>query len=334
MSALPLHTITRRHTLMLGLMATAAGVAGGPAAAEETYPSHYVHLILPFAPGGGTDALARILGKKMGDDLGQNIVVDNRPGAAGNLATSLVAKAPADGYTLLMGFASTLTVNPTLYPDMTVDILKDLTSISLLAESAYVLVVNPKLPVHSIKELIKYAKAHPGTLNYASAGVGTPLHLSGALLAARTGIDIVHIPYKGGGPAVLAVLSGDVHFYFGSIASTMPHIKAGKLRPLAVTSLKRSTLLPDLPTLDEAGLPGFNVTTWYGMLGPAGLSEEVVSVLQKEVRQALTDATVQKALQRDGMVAIPGTSAEMAERIKAETASWKKVIQAAYITAQ
>jgi tripartite-type tricarboxylate transporter receptor subunit TctC len=329
-SALP--TVTRRRTLLLALLATASAAAG--AAAADAYPSRYIHLILPFAPGGGTDALARVLGKKMGDDLGQNIVVDNRPGAAGNLATQIVAKSPADGYTLLVGFATTLTVNPTLYPDSTIDILRDLTPISLLAESAYVLVVNPSLPVHSVKELIDYAKANPGTLNYASAGVGTPLHLSGALLASRTGINIVHIPYKGGGPAVLAVLSGDAHFYFGSIASTLPHIRAGKLRAIAVTSLKRSTLLPDLPTLDQSGLPGFNVTTWYGLLGPAGLPDNVVSVLQKELAKALTDAEVQKALQHDGMTAIPSTSAEMAERIKSETATWKKVIEDAHITAQ
>jgi tripartite-type tricarboxylate transporter receptor subunit TctC len=333
MSDLPFETITRRRAMKLGLMASACAIAGR-AAAADAYPSRNIHLILPFAPGGGTDTLSRILGKKMTDDFGQAIVIENRPGAAGNLATTIVAKAPNDGYTLLMGFATALTVNPSLYPDMSVEILKDLTPISLLAEAAYVLVVNPKLPVHSIKELIDYAKAHPGTLNYASAGVGTPLHLAGALLAARTGIDIVHIPYKGGGPAVLAVLSGDAHFYFGSIASTLPHIKAGKLLPLAVTGLKRSALVPDVPTLDQSGLPGFNVTTWYGLLAPAGVPEDVISTLQKELSKALEDQEVRKAMDREGLTAIPSTSAEMAEKIETETATWKKVIEDAHIKVQ
>jgi tripartite-type tricarboxylate transporter receptor subunit TctC len=328
----PFDTITRRRALALGLMASA--YATGAASAADAYPTRYIHLILPFPPGGGTDAVSRILGKKMTDDFGQNIVIDNRPGAAGNLATAIVAKAANDGYTLLVGFNGTLTVNPSLYPDATVDIMRDLKPISLLAEGGYVLVVNPKLPVHSIKELIDYAKAHPGTLNYASAGVGSPLHMAGALFAARTGIDVVHIPYKGGGPAVLAVLAGDAHYYFGSIASTLPNIQGGLLRPLAVASLKRSPQLPDMPTLDESGLPGFNVTSWYGLLGPAGIPDNVISTLQKELVKALADPDVVKALDREGLAAIPSTSAEMAERIRSETAGWKKVIQDAHITAQ
>jgi tripartite-type tricarboxylate transporter receptor subunit TctC len=328
----PFDTITRRQAVALGLMASAYST--GAASAADAYPSRYIHLILPFPPGGGTDAVSRILGKKMTDDLGQNIVIDNRPGAAGNLATAMVAKAANDGYTLLIGFNGTLTVNPSLYPDATVDIARDLTPISLLAEGGYVLVVNPKLPVHSIKELIDYAKAHPGTLNYASAGVGSPLHMAGALFAARTGIDVVHIPYKGGGPAVLAVLAGDAHYYFGSIASTLPNIQAGLLRPLAVASLKRSPLLPDMPALDESGLSGFNVTSWYGLLGPAGLPNNVIIALQNELKKALADPDVIKTLDREGLNAIPSTSAEMAERIKTETAGWKKVIQDANIKAQ
>jgi tripartite-type tricarboxylate transporter receptor subunit TctC len=319
--------------LTLALTASACAI-GGIAFAADKYPTRYVHLILPFPPGGGTDAVSRILGKKMTEDLGQSIVIDNRPGAAGNLATAIVAKSANDGYTLLMGFNGTLTVNPSLYPDATVDIQRDLMPVSLLAEGGYVLVTNPKLPVNSVKELIDYAKAHPGTLNYASAGVGSPLHMAGALFATRTGIKAVHIPYKGGGPAVLAVLAGDAHYYFGSIASTLQHIQAGTLRPLAVASLKRSPLLPDMPTLDESGLPGFNVTSWYGLLAPAGLPDNIVSTLQKELTKALADPEVVKALDREGLNAIPSTSAAMAERIKSETAMWKKVIEDTNIKAQ
>jgi tripartite-type tricarboxylate transporter receptor subunit TctC len=333
MTAERLETMTRRRILALGAT-VAACAASGHAWAADNYPSRYIHLILPFPPGGGTDAVSRILGKKMTEDLGQSIVIDNRPGAAGNLATATVAKSPNDGYTLLVGFNGTLTVNPSLYPDATVDIQRDLTPISLMAEGGYVLVTNPKLPVKSVKELIDYAKAHHGTLNYASAGVGSPLHMAGALFAGRTGINVVHVPYRGGGPAVLAVLAGDAHYYFGSIASTLPHIEAGKLRPLAVASLKRSPLLPDMPTLDESGLPGFNVTSWYGLLGPAGLPDNIVSVLQKELTKALVDPEVVKALDREGLSAIPSTSAAMAERIKTETAMWKKVIQDAHIKAE
>lgn len=212
--------------------------------------------------------------------------------------------------------------------------MRDLKPISLLAEGGYVLVTNPSLPVHSVKELIDYAKAHPGTLNYASAGVGSPLHMAGALFASRTGIDVVHVPYKGGGPAVLAVLAGDAHYYFGSIASTLPHIRDSKLRPLAVASLTRSPLLPDIPTLDEIGLPGFNVTSWYGLLAPAGVPDNVASTLQKELVKALADPDVAKALDREGLTAIPSTSEEMADRIRSETAGWKKVIEDAHITAQ
>jgi tripartite-type tricarboxylate transporter receptor subunit TctC len=326
-------TITRRRALALGLSASVYAV-GSTAFAADNYPTRYIHLILPFPPGGGTDAVSRILGKKMTDDLGQSIVIDNRPGAAGNLATAIVARSPNDGYTLLVGFNGTLTVNPSLYPDATVDIQRDLTPISLLAEGGYVLVTNPKLPVRSVKELIDYAKVHPGTLNYASAGVGSPLHMAGALFAQRTGVKVVHIPYKGGGPAVLAVLAGDAQYYFGSIASTLPHIQSGNLRTLAVASLKRSPLLPDMPTLDESGLPGFNVTSWYGLLGPAGLPDNIVSTLQKELTKALADPEVVKALDREGLNAIPSTSAVMAERIKTETAVWKKVIEDARIKAQ
>src|SRR5258706_8287454 len=182
MNASNFEPITRRHALVLGLMASAVVVSGGSAAAAA-YPSNFIRLILPFPPGGGTDTLSRILGKRMSNDFGQSVIVDNRPGAAGNIATSLVAKAPNDGYTLLLGFSSAITVNPSLYPDLSVNILKDLAPISLMAEAQYVLVINPKLSIHSVKELIDYAKAHPGTLNYSSSGVGGPLHLSGALFA-------------------------------------------------------------------------------------------------------------------------------------------------------
>jgi tripartite-type tricarboxylate transporter receptor subunit TctC len=334
MNASTFGTMTRRRALMLGLLAPAALGAGSRSAVADNYPAKFIRLILPFPPGGGTDTLSRIIGKKMTEDLGQAVVIDNRPGAAGNIATMLAAKAPNDGYTLLMGFSTALTVNPSLYPDLSVDILKDFTPVSLIAEAEYVLVVNPSIPAHSVKELIDYAKAHPGKLNYSSSSIGGPLHLASALLAARSGIDIVHLPFKGGAPAVLALLNGEAQMAFGSVAATLPNIKAGTLRPLAVSGLKRSPLLPDVPTLNESGLSGFDVSTWYGFLAPAGVPQSVVSKLQDELAKVLAAPDVQQSMEREGLAAITSTSDQFASRIKSDSATWAKVIKDANIKLQ
>jgi tripartite-type tricarboxylate transporter receptor subunit TctC len=317
--------ISRRTALglLMALGASPAFAAGG----ADDYPDQYIRLILPFPPGGGTDTLSRIIGAQLKNDLGQAIIVDNRPGAAGNIATLLAAKAPHDGYTLLMGFNTALVVNPAIYPDLSVNIETAFEPISLIAEAEYVLVVNPSLPIHSVKDLADYAKTNPGKLNYSSSGIGGPLHLAGALFAAEENIDIVHLPFKGGSPAVLAVLNGEAQMNFGSIASTVPNIKAGKLRPLAVSGMKRSTALPDLPTLDESGLPGFNVTSWYGVLAPAGTPKPIISKLHDNLVKTLSAPDVKKSMEREGLAPIGSTPEELAQRIKDDTASWAELIK-------
>jgi tripartite-type tricarboxylate transporter receptor subunit TctC len=324
-------TITRRRAMAVGLTVV---LGGRSATAADDYPNRFIRLILPFPPGGGTDTLSRILGQKLGASLGQNVVIDNRPGAAGNIATMLAAKAPPDGYTLLMGFSTALVVNPSLYPDLSVNIERDFLPVSLLADAEYILVVNPALPVRSVQELIDYARTNPGKLNYSSSGIGGPLHLAGAVFAVETGTNIVHLPFKGGAPAVLAVLSGEAQMVFGSVAATLPNIKAGTMRPLAVTGLKRSPVLPGLPTLDESGLKGFDVTTWYGVMAPKRTPQPIIAKLHNELVAALNDADVRKDMEREGLTAIGSTPEELAERIKVQTAFWAPVIKKAGIKAE
>lgn len=304
-----------------------AGLSVNVASAADAYPSKFIRLILPFPPGGGTDTLSRILGKKMGDAMGQSIVVDNRPGAAGNIATILAAHAPHDGYTLLMGFSTALAVNPSLYPDLTVKVQRDFIPISLIADAEYVLVVSPSLHIDTVKQLIDYAKAHPGKLNYSSSGVGGPLHLAGALFASRAGIQLVHVPANGGAPSILDVLNGQSQMAFGSVASTLPFIKAGKLKALAISGLKRSSVLPDLPTVAESGLPGFNVVTWYGLLAPTGTPQPVINTLHDQLVKALADPEVQKSMESEGLTPESSTPQAFADRIKTDTEFWSKLVQ-------
>jgi tripartite-type tricarboxylate transporter receptor subunit TctC len=327
MNALPLARIAQRLMLALVLLASAL-LAGTPATAADTYPDKYIRWILPFPPGGGTDTLSRIMAAKLRNTLGQTIIIDNRPGAAGNIATMLAAKAPNDGYTMLMGFSTALVVNPAIYPDLKVNIEHDFAPITLIADAEYVLVVNPSLKINSVKELIAYGKAHPGQLNYSSSGVGGPLHLAGALFADRTGLKLVHVPANGGAPSILSVLNGQTQMAFGSVASTLPFIKAGKLKALAVSGLKRSTVLPDLPTLDQSGLPGFNVVSWYGLLAPSGTPHLVITRIHDEVIKLLGDPDVRQSMEREGLTPVGSTPEVFAARLKAETQEWAKITKA------
>ncbi len=261
-----------------------------PAAAQTTYPDKPIRLVLPFPPGGGTDGIARVVGDALGKRLGQQILIDNRPGAGGNIASDLVAKAAPNGYTLLMGFSTALTVNPGLYPNLSFNVQKDFVPITELADGQYVLVVHPDVPVKSVAELIAYAKANPGKLNFASGGTGSPLHLAGELFKATAGVNLTHLAYKGGGPAATAVLGNEAQVLFGSVASTLPQIQAGKLRALATTGLERLPQLPDVPTLDESGLKGFEVTTWYGFLAPTGTPQPILTKLHDETVAVLAGA--------------------------------------------
>lgn len=312
------------------LVAAMLVASGSLRAAETAYPTKPIRLVIGFPPGGGSDALGHIMRPGLTQGLGQQIVIDNRPGATGNIAAEIVVRAAPDGHTLLMGFATTLTVNPSLYK-LPFDVKKDLVPISQLANTLYFLVLHPSVPAKSVKEFIALAKEQPGKLNYASSGVGAPLHLAAELFKQRTGIDIVHIPYKGGGPAGLAVLSGEAQVLFGSAASTLPFVKAGRLNALAVTSGKRYSLMPELPTIEESGFPGFRVTAWDSILAPAGTPQPIINRIHTELVKLLNRSDIRNAFLSVGYEVTATTGQELAAIIKADTAMFAKVIKDANI---
>ena len=299
----------------------------------QAYPARPIRLVLPFAPGGGTDALARIIGPKLGDQFGQLLVIDNRPGAAGNIAADIVAKAAPDGYTIFLG-SSMLTTNKSLFTRLPFDPVKDFAPVTHLGTGQYFLVVHPSVPAKNVTDLIALAKAKPGGLNYASPGIGVAAQLAAELLKLRAGIDMVHVAYKGGGPAATAVLAGEAQVWFGTVASSLSYVKAGRLKPLAVTSLRRSKLAPEVPTLDESGLPGFNVTTWDCFVVPAKTPVAVITRIHDETVKVLQMPDV-----RERIVSIVGyeptgtTPSQLADFLRAETAMWAKVIKEANIHA-
>jgi len=315
------------------IYAVAACVSLSAAAADDNYPTRPVRLLVPFAPGGGADALSRIITPKMHDALGQAWVVDNRGGAAGNIAAETVAKAAPDGYTALMGFNTVLTVNPSLYK-LTYSVTRDLQPVTLLATAQYILVIHPSVAATNLKDFIALAKQKPGSLNYASAGVGSPLHLAAELFKKRAGIDMAHLAYKGGGPAAVAVLAGEAQVLFASVASSIPQVKAGKLKALATTGTKRSKVVPDLPTIAESGFPGFDVSTWYALLVPARTSAAIVNKIRGAAIKAVALPDVQEAMSRQGLDVETSTPQELAARMSAETAVWAGVIKDAGIKAE
>ena len=298
-----------------------------PEARAADYPTHPVRLLIPFAAGGGADAMGRIIAPKLTDSLGQTWVVDNRGGAGGNLAAEIVAKAAPDGYTVFLGFNTVLTVNPSLYKKLPFDVNRVLAPVSMLATAQYILVLHPSVPANSVKELVALAKQKPGALNYSSGGTGTPLHLSAALFAKRAGISMVHVPYKGGSPAAAALLAGEVQLLFGSIAAAMPQVRAGKLKALATTGLKRSKVATDLPTMAESGFPGFDVSSWYALLVPAGTPVNVVKIMRDAAIKGMALPDVQEACARQGLDIETSTPQELAARIKRESAMWAGVIK-------
>lgn len=300
--------------------------------AADSYPTRPVRLLVPNPPGGGSDAVARVLAQKLSDRLGQQFVVDNRGGGGGIIANETVARAAPDGYTLLLAFIGPVAIAPAL-TRTPYDSVKDFTPVSLLAAGQYMLVLHPSVPAKSIKEFVAYAKANPNKINYASAGNGSPLHLAAELFKARAGINMTHVPYKGGGPATAAILGGEVQAVFGSLTSVIPQIKAGKLTPIGVTGSKRSQLAPEYPTIAELGYPGFEVTSWYGILLPARAPQSIVAVLNSGINEALRAPDTVKSLQRRGLDATGGTPQEFAVHIKSELAKWAKVVKDAKITA-
>ena len=294
----------------------------------QPYPNHAIRLVVPFPAGGTTDILARAAAQKLTEALGQSVVVDNRPGAGGNIGAELVAKAAPDGYTLLMGTVGTHAINPSLYAKMPYDHIKDFVPIILVAGVPNVLVVNPSLPIHSVADLIKLAKAKPGTINFASSGSGTSIHLSGELFKTMAGVDMTHVPYKGSAPALTDVMGGQVQIMFDNLPSSLALIKSGKLRAVAVTSLQRAPALPDVPTIAESGLPGFEASSWFGILAPAGTPAPIVAKINAEVNKWLQSPEAKEQLLAQGAAAAGGSPEQFVAHIRAETDKWAKVVKA------
>lgn len=311
-----------------GLLALVSALLGvlGPARAD--YPERPVTIVVGFPPGGPSDVLARVIAHKLGELLGRPFVVDNRPGAGGNVAGEFVAHAEPDGYTLLMGNNSILATNASLYARIGFDPIKDFSPISLIGSQANILVVNPNVPAHTMGELIALAKANPGKLNFASSGFGAAAHLAGELFKTMAQIDIVHVPYKGAGPALEDVISGQDQMMFATAASVVGMIKSGQVRALAVTTLKRTAILPDIPTVDELGLKGFEATTWHGLVAPDGTPKDIVATLHRAVVAALNDAEVQHSLTELGVDIVGDSPEEFSAYIQAEIPKWAAVIKA------
>jgi tripartite-type tricarboxylate transporter receptor subunit TctC len=296
--------------------------------ARADYPTRPVTLIVAFTPGGPSDVLARIVGKKLEQLLGQPFVIENRPGAGGNIAAEVVARAAPDGYTLLMGNNSILATNASLYKRVGYDAEKDFTPISLIGSQANILVVNPALPAKSMAELIALAKAQPGKLNFASSGHGAAAHLAGELFKAAAHIDIQHVAYRGAAPALQDLIAGHVQMMFATAASVVGHVRDGLLRPLAVTTLKRTAVLPEIPTVAELGIAGFDATTWHGLVAPAGTPPEVIAALHRATVAALADPAVRKALDDLGVDIAGSSPADFAAYIKTEIPKWRAVVVA------
>ena len=296
--------------------------------AQAAYPIKPIRLIVPFAPGGSNDIMARITGQKFSESFGQQVIIDNRGGASGIIGTDLAAKAAPDGYTLLM-MSLTLAVNPSLYKKLPYDTEKDLMPVSLVASAPLILVVHPSLPVKSLKEFIAHAKANPGKFNFGSGGPGTTPHLAGEMLKSMAGLQMTHVPYKGGGPALADLIGGQLQLMLENIPSTLPHVKSGKLRVLALSGLKRSALVPEVPTLDEAGLKGYEIVGWNGLFLPAGTPNAIVSRLHAETVKALALPDIKERLAGMGAEGVGNTPAQFSAFVKAEIKKWAQVVRAA-----
>ena len=313
--------------LLAAALIAGLGMAAAPASAQD-YPNRPITLIVPFPPGGSTTIVARIIADKMSEALGQSLVVDNRGGAGGTIGTRAVAKSPPDGYTILLGYTGTLAIGPSLYGNAGYDPRKDFEPIGRIGTAPNTLVVHPSLPVQSVAELIAYSKANPGKVNYGSAGIGTVSHVCGEYFATVAGVKITHVPYKGTGPAIIDLLGGHIPMAFAPVPATHENAKSGKLRMLAVTSAVRSTLLPDIPTIAETALPGFEAVLRYGLVAPPGTPRAIVEKLNGALNAALTSDDVRKRLAIEGAEPLPSTPAEYGADIDREETQWSKVVKA------
>jgi tripartite-type tricarboxylate transporter receptor subunit TctC len=300
---------------------------------EPAYPIKPIRFVVGQAPGGATDIIARLLASKMNDALGQNVLVENRTGAAGSIGAASVARSAPDGYTVLV-VSSSYAINPSLYTNLPFDPQKDLTSVSLLAEAPFLLVVHPSVPARSVKELVALARSQPGTLTYGSGGQGSSGHLAGALFEAAARVKLSHIPYKGAGQALVDVLAGQITFMFASVLSSTPHVKQQRLRVLGVTGAKRSSALPQVPTIAEAGMPGYATTTWYGLLVPAGTRPAVIERLSTAANKAVTAPDLRDRMLADGAEPIGSTPSAFQKHVETEIAKWRKVVKSAGVTVE
>ena len=305
--------------ILLGLAAVTAHA--------QTYPIRPVRWVVPFAPGGPTDIMSRAIGEKLGQRLGQQFVVDNRGGAGGGIGAEIVARAPADGYTIMIGHVGTHAINLALYKSVPYDPIRDFTPISLLATLPLALVVHPSVPASNVKDLIALAQRRPGELNFASAGNGGPTHLTSEVLKSMTRVNIVHVPFKGNAQALTELISGRVQMMFSNLLTSMPHVRAGKLRAIAISTAKRSPQAPDLPTVAESGVPGFDVTPWYGVLGPAALPRAITTRLNAEVADIINAPDMRERFVAQGVDLAASTPEQFAALIKAEVPRWRKIVQ-------
>ena len=319
------------------LLAITIAIAMPSAYAQTTakdYPTRPIRLIVTFTPGGPTDIVARAVGQKLSEAWGQTVVVDNRPGAGGNIGMDLVAKSPADGYTLVLGSFGPMIISPFVYSKLPYDTVKDFAPITLGATSWFFLVVHPSVPAQSVKELIAFAKSKPGGLTFSSSGNASPSHLAGELLKTVAGINLTHVPYKGGAPAVAAVVSGEVQMAIESPPPIVPQVKAGKLRALGAARPNRSPLLPDVPTVSEAGLPGFHAGSWYGFLAPAGTPKPIIDKLNAEMVKAIRSQELRDRFAAVGAESVGDSPSEFAAFIRAELKKWEKVVRATGVKAE
>jgi tripartite-type tricarboxylate transporter receptor subunit TctC len=299
----------------------------GIAAAADNYPDRPIRAVVPFAPGGAVDIVARMTGQKLGEALGQTVVVDNRAGAGGTVGTDIVAKARPDGYTLLIGSMG-VAVNAVLYPKLPYDTLRDLAPVTMLAEQPNIVVVHPSVPAKSIRELVTLAKAKPGQITYGSGGVGSNSHFATVLFLMKANVQMLHVPYKGLGPAVTELVGGQVQMAVSNVSTALPHVKSGKLRLLAVTTKKRFGLFPETPTVEEAGVPGYESSGWYALWAPRATPRAIVAKLNAETTEALSSPVMLEQLRAQGLEAIPTTPDAFAARLRAEIAQWGKVVKA------
>ncbi|MCY1162798.1 MAG: tripartite tricarboxylate transporter substrate binding protein [Pseudomonadota bacterium] len=316
-----LRSLTAAVALGTGLLASV------PAAAQAAYPSKTITMIVPFSAGGTTDILARIVSQALTAELGQSVIVDNRAGAGGNIGGQAAARATADGYTLFMGTVGTHAINATLYKKMPFDPIKDFAPLTRVANVPNLLVANPKQPFKNVKELIAYAKAHPGELNFGSSGNGSSIHLSGELFKTMAKVDMQHVPYKGSAPAVTDLLGNQIAIMFDNMPSAIQHVRSGKLRPIAVTTAKRSPELPDVPTIAESGVPGYEATSWFGLFAPAGTPPAVVARLNTAIVKVLAKADVKKKINEQGAEVYSETPEQFSAFIQKESVKWGKVVR-------